>query len=100
MPSYIDAVEGVIRDVVAPAAQEVDRAGSFPSDGRSTYRRLEPRAEFVVSRDAVRDADPPCRLRADRLHDQRERHGRRCVVEVRTRSMSVRSTHRMLVRVD
>src|SRR5688572_14738609 len=33
MPSYIDAVEGVIRDVIAPAAQEVDKTGSFPSAG-------------------------------------------------------------------
>ncbi len=33
MPDYIDAVEQVINDVVAPAAQEVDRSGSFPSAG-------------------------------------------------------------------
>jgi isovaleryl-CoA dehydrogenase len=33
MPSYIDAVEGVIRDVIAPAASEIDKNGSFPSVG-------------------------------------------------------------------
>jgi isovaleryl-CoA dehydrogenase len=33
MPSHLDAVDGVIRDVVAPAAVEIDRSGSFPSAG-------------------------------------------------------------------
>src|SRR5438105_4216077 len=33
MPSHLDALDGVIRDVVAPAAVEIDRSGSFPSAG-------------------------------------------------------------------
>jgi len=33
MPPHLDAVDGVIRDVIAPAAVEVDRSGSFPSAG-------------------------------------------------------------------
>src|SRR4051812_16427891 len=33
MPSHIDAVEGVISDVVAPSALEVDRSGTFPRAG-------------------------------------------------------------------
>ncbi len=33
MPSYIVALDGVIRDVIAPSAQEIDKTGSFPSDG-------------------------------------------------------------------
>jgi alkylation response protein AidB-like acyl-CoA dehydrogenase len=33
MPSHLDTVDGVIRDVIAPAAVEVDRSGSFPSAG-------------------------------------------------------------------
>ena len=33
MPSHIDAVEAVIRDVVAPAALEVDKSGAFPRAG-------------------------------------------------------------------
>jgi alkylation response protein AidB-like acyl-CoA dehydrogenase len=33
MPSYIEALDDVIRDVIAPAAQEIDRTGSFPSEG-------------------------------------------------------------------
>jgi alkylation response protein AidB-like acyl-CoA dehydrogenase len=31
MPSHLDALDGVIRDVVAPSAVEIDRSGSFPS---------------------------------------------------------------------
>ena len=33
MPSYIDALDDVIRNVIAPSAQEVDTTGSFPSAG-------------------------------------------------------------------
>lgn len=33
MPSHLDALDGVIRDVVAPAAVDVDSSGSFPSAG-------------------------------------------------------------------
>jgi isovaleryl-CoA dehydrogenase len=33
MPSYLDSLDGVIRDVIAPSAQEIDRTGSFPSAG-------------------------------------------------------------------
>jgi isovaleryl-CoA dehydrogenase len=33
MPSYIDSLDGVIRDVIAPSAQQIDKTGSFPSAG-------------------------------------------------------------------
>src|SRR5215471_14715853 len=33
MPSHLDAVDGVIRDVVAPNAAQVDASGSFPRAG-------------------------------------------------------------------
>jgi alkylation response protein AidB-like acyl-CoA dehydrogenase len=33
MTAYVDALDGVIRDVVAPLAQEIDQAGRFPSEG-------------------------------------------------------------------
>ncbi len=59
--------------------------GSFSGDTRCGKRGLQPGAKLVVPAEDVRDADPASRHRANRQHDQRERHGRRCVMKVRIR---------------
>jgi isovaleryl-CoA dehydrogenase len=33
MPDYLDSLDQIIRDVVAPSADEVDRNGAFPTEG-------------------------------------------------------------------
>jgi isovaleryl-CoA dehydrogenase len=39
MPSYIDALDSVIRDVIAPSALEIDKTGRFPSAGVAALGR-------------------------------------------------------------
>lgn len=41
MPSIFDALDGVIADVVAPAAAGVDRGGAFPRASLDTLAALE-----------------------------------------------------------
>ncbi len=49
-------------------------------------RRLEPRAEAVVAAERVRQADVAGENRSDGEHDQRERHRRRRIMQVRARA--------------
>ena len=72
-------------------------AGASPAR-RRFERRLEPGAELVVATNRVRHANLAGTHRSNREHDQRNRHRRRRIVQVRPRSMSVRVVCRMSVR--